>query len=202
MRSSRPLRSAIRPPYFGTANLERARINFGDGQVDRNIPATPAGNGFEFVDSHTYAAPGTYTVTVMIASPGSRRPNDNTVTTRVTVATPTSTPTPTPTPTLPPSIGPFRSSGLSERARVNRTFQSPVARFSDPRTTAGQFSAVIDFGDQSEPTPGQIRRQGNGRYVVVGSHRYSTPGVFQVTVTIRDAAGAEIAAHGLVNVRR
>ncbi len=40
------------------------------------------GAGFEFVDTHTYKTPGTYTVTVMIAVPGSHAPNDNTVTTR------------------------------------------------------------------------------------------------------------------------
>jgi hypothetical protein len=180
----------------------RARVDWGDhGALDKNVPATALPNGsFEFLDSHTYAAAGTYTVTVMIASPGSHKPNDNTVTTQVTVTAPTPSPTPTSTP--PPSIGPFQASGLNARAKANRTFHGSVARFNDPHTKPQQFSAVIDWGDQTGPTPGQIRRQGNGKYVVAGVHRYTTPGAFAVTVTIRDAAGQEIAAHSSVLVKK
>ena len=188
----------------------RAKVDWGDHSApDKNVMTTAGPNGsFEFLDSHTYAAAGTYTVTIMIASPGSHKPNDNTVTTQVSVTsptptpTPTSTPTPTPTPTPPPSIGPFTSSGLSAKAKLNRTFHGSVARFGDPHTKPQQFSAVIDWGDQSGPTPGQIRRQGNGKYVVAGAHRYGTLGVFSVTVTIRDAVGEEIAAHGSILVKK
>jgi hypothetical protein len=81
---------------------------------------------------------------------------------------------------------------------VDKTFHGSVARFSDPHTQPRQFTAVIDWGDQSGPTPGRVRRRGNGKYWVVGAHRYGTPGVFQVTVTIRDATGIEIAAQGVV----
>jgi hypothetical protein len=173
----------------------RAKVDWGDHSApDKNVLATALPNGsFEFLDSHTYAAAGTYTVTVMIAQPLSHKPNDNTVTTQVTVTAPTPTPTPSPTP--PPSIGAFQSSGLTAKAKVNKTFRASVARFSDPHTKPQQFSAVIDWGDQSGSTPGQIRRNGNGRYLVAGVHRYGTPGTFQVTVTIRDATGDVIAAH-------
>jgi hypothetical protein len=171
---------------LGPANLERARIDFGDGSpLDRNIPATPSGNGFQFVDTHTYAAPGTYTVTVMIAFPTSRKPGDNTVTTSVTVTAP---------PTPPPSIGSFAAIGKTFRAKDTRTFHGKVALFSDPNTTPGQFSAVIDWGDSTGSTAGQIRRKGRSRYVVMGSHHYASAGSFQVLVTITNSSGQEIAA--------
>jgi hypothetical protein len=182
----------------------RARVNWGDnpGSFDKNVPATPLGNGsFEFLDSHTYAQAGTYTITVNIAVPGSypggpssgTGGRDNEVQTTATITNP---------PIPPSSIGPFTSSGLTAKAKVNRTFHGSVARFSDPHTKPQQFSAVIDWGDQSGPTRGQIRRQGNGKYVVAGVHRYGTPGVFAVTVTIQNAAGQEIAAKTSLQVGR
>jgi PKD repeat protein len=178
----------------------RARIDFGDGQIDGPVVPVQAGAEFEFVDTHTYQAPGTYTVTVLIAVPGSGKPNDNTVTLPVTVASPTPTPAPTPTPTPaptpPPSIGSFAAIGRTFKAKVAKTFHGQVARFSDPHTTPAQFSAVIDWGDSTGSTTGQIRRKGKGRYAVIGSHRYAGPGVYHVTVTIQDAAGRAIAAEG------
>jgi hypothetical protein len=185
----------------------RAEIMFGDGQVSKQIVPVQAGSVFDLEATHTYTAPGTYTVTVMIAVPASHTPNDNTVTTQVNVTSPSPSPTPSPSPSPtpsptspPPSIGAFQSSGLNGRAKVGRTFHNPIARFTDPHSTASQFSTVIDWGDQTGPTPGQIKRQGKGRYEILGSHRYSAPGVFQVAITIRDAAGEVIAAHGSVTV--
>jgi hypothetical protein len=185
----------------------QAKVDWGDGsRLDKNVRATALPNGsFEFLDSHTYAAAGPHTITVDIAVPGSAPGGpssgtggkDNEVKTTVTI---TNQPTPTPTPTPPPSIGPFQSSGLTAKAKVNKTFHASVARFSDPHTKPQQFSAKIDWGDQSGSTPGQIRRQGNGRYLVAGAHRYGTLGTFQVTVTISDAAGDVIAAHSSVIV--
>jgi hypothetical protein len=195
----------------------RAHIDFGDGQQAKQVVPIPDGDHFDIEATHTYTTPGTYTVTVMIAVPQSGTPNDNTVTLKVNVTsassaptmpapttptptTPTPTPT-TPTPTQPPSsIGALQSAGLNGRAKVARTFHTSIARFSDPNTLPTQFSAAIDWGDQSGSTTGQIKRQGKGRYVVVGTHRYQAPGVFQATVTIRDAAGDVIAAHSSVTV--
>jgi hypothetical protein len=169
----------------------RAQINFGDGQpAAKMVVPIQDGSVFDIESTHTYTAPGNYTVTVMIAIPGSNTPNDNIVTTQVDVSSPPP----------PSSIGPFQSSGLNGRTRAGGSFHKPIARFADPNSTPGQFGALIDWGDQSGPTPGQIKRQGRGRFEVVGMHRYPAPGVFPVTVTIRDAAGQVIAAHGSVTV--
>jgi len=176
----------------------RALINFGDGHSDGPVIPVEKGEDFEFVDTHTYNAPGIYTVTVMIAVPGSQKPNDNTVTTQVTVTSSTSTPTPTPSPPNPHLVG----SGLNSRVRENKTFHGNVARFSEPHTKAQEFQAIINWGDQSAPTPGLIHARGRGRFVVLGSHHYVAPGVYNVAVKIEDGSGREIVTKSLARVVR
>ena len=69
----------------------RAKVDWGDGSApDKQVMPTALPDGsYEFLDSHTYASANTYTVTVMIAVPGSHKPNDNTVTTKAVIAVPT-----------------------------------------------------------------------------------------------------------------
>ena len=93
---------------------------------------------------------------------------------------------------------PTPSSGVRIKAKGGKPFHGNVALFSDPHTKASAFTPLMNWGDQSTPTAGQVRRQGNGRYAIMGTHRYAAPGVFQATVTIRDAAGQEITAQSTV----
>jgi hypothetical protein len=63
-----------------------AQVNWGDGQPDKRVVATAGpGSTFQFLDSHTYSQPGTFPITVMIAVPGSHKPNDNVVTTTAVI---------------------------------------------------------------------------------------------------------------------
>jgi hypothetical protein len=174
----------------------RGLINFGDGRSDGPIIPVEHGDDFEFVDTHTYSAPGIYTVTVMIAVPGSQKPNDNTVTTQVTGTS--STPTPTPTP--PPSPPRLAGSGLNSKVRGNKTFHATVARFSEPHAKAQEFQSIIAWGDQSAPTLGLIRARGRGRFVAIGSHRYVRPGIYNVAVEIEDGSGQKIVTASSVRV--
>jgi uncharacterized protein YjdB len=68
-----------------------AKVNWGDNTpLEKRLTPTALPDGsFEFLDSHTYAASGNYTVTVMIAVPGSHKPNDNTVMTSAVIASQT-----------------------------------------------------------------------------------------------------------------
>ncbi len=150
------------------------------------------GSAFEFIDTHTYNSPGTYTVTVMIALPGSHTPNDNIVKTQVNVTA--TVPIPTPTPTPPPPASQFKASGLRIRARTGQQFNGNVALFGDPHTRSQDFKAVVDWGDGSPSSPGRVRTRGSGRFAVSDIHRYIKPGIYHVTVTIQDMAGREIAA--------
>ncbi len=65
-----------------------AKITWGDGTAPEDkVPATALPNGtFEFLGNHTYGQSGTFTITVMIAVPGSHLPNDNTVTTSAVIS--------------------------------------------------------------------------------------------------------------------
>jgi hypothetical protein len=186
----------ITDPSAGPGDQWRALINFGDGQKDGQVIPVQKGDQFQFIDTHTYNAAGTYTVTVMIALPGSHNPNDNIVTTQVTITQPTPPPTPTP----PPSPR-FRASGLAIQTRVDKDLNRSVALFSEPNSVARNFQADIDWGDQSATEQAQILVRGNGRYAVVGHHRYLNAGRYQATVTIQDASGREIAAHSPIYVR-
>jgi hypothetical protein len=178
----------------------RAHINFGDGQGDGQLIPVEKGEVFEFIDTHTYQTPGTYTITVMIAVPGSHTPNDNIVTTEVTVAPPTTSPTPTPTP--PPPNPRYKAAGLTIGTKAGRESDRSIALFSEPNTAARDFHAAINWGDQSMTEPGQVRPRGIGRYAVSGAHRYLQAGKYQVTVTIVDGTGREIVAHSSVFVRK
>jgi hypothetical protein len=192
-----PLVGAIFATYTvtnpsGVAGMQwRALINFGDGQVDGPIIPVEKGAEFEFIDTHAYRSPGTYTVTVMIALPGSMKPNDNTVTTQVIVTGMSGSLSPHPV-----------AMGLRFNARQDQTFLRPVADFRDPGTRAQQLQATIDWGDQSTPTPGRIEPRGSGRFAVIGTHRYSEPGIFRINVSIRDAAGQAVIAESAVHVKR
>jgi Bacterial Ig-like domain (group 2) len=73
-------------PSGGPGTKWDSHINWGDGNVTKKIQATAGPNNtFQFMASHTYASAGTYTITVMIAVPGSHKPNDNTVTTQAVI---------------------------------------------------------------------------------------------------------------------
>jgi hypothetical protein len=169
----------------------RAFIDFGDKQNDVLVIPIQSHGTFEFVDTHTYQQPGTYTVKVMIAVPGSHVADDNDVQTQVTVTGRGSAP---PTP--------FRARGLRLRVRENRALHAPLATFTEPASETQQFHPVIDWGDASAPSAGEVRRTGNGRYSVLGAHLYNAPGTFTIRVAIRDATERTIVIDSPVRVTR
>jgi hypothetical protein len=170
----------------------RALINFGDGHRDDFVIPVEKGSEFEFVDSHTYQAPGSYTVTLMIALPGSMRPDDNTVQTPVTV-----------NPSTQPPQGPHVSaSGHKVSARANRLFHGAVATGRLQHLALAGTTATIDWGDESATTAGRIKTTGRGRFAVTGAHRYLAQGLYHITVTITDSAGQAVTVASLAQVRR
>ena len=189
----------VSDPSGGPGDQWRALINFGDGHSEGPLIPVENGSVFEFVDSHTYATPGIYDVTVMIAVPGSQKPNDNTVTMRVTVNSPTGSTNPNP----PPSQNTvLRAFGGSLKAKEKKAFSGEVARFTETGAKGHGFTALINWGDQSTPTAGRIRSVGNGRFQVFASHRYSSPGLFHVTIEIEDAKGDSAGAITTIHVRK
>jgi plastocyanin len=122
---------------------------------------------------------------------------------KVIVGSSSPNPTPTPSPTTPtptPSVAPLVATGQHDKAKVNKAFHQQVARFSEAHATPGNFTVLIDWGDGSSPTFGQVRRKGKGRFTVTGTHQYLTTGVFQVMAMIQDQSGQEADAVSTVTV--
>jgi hypothetical protein len=82
-------------------------------------------------------------------------------------------------------IGAVAGVPITNAVFATSTVSDPSALLRPVRADAG-----------ADPPPGQWPVRGRRLAPILQA------GAFQVTVTIRDAAGAEIAAHGLVNVRR
>ena len=66
--------------------------------------------------------------------------------------------------------------------------------------TPGTFTVLIDWGDQTTPTFAKVRKAGRGKFTVVGTHRYLTPGTFQVMTMIHDQSGQEDDVMSMVKV--
>jgi hypothetical protein len=69
-----------------------------------------------------------------------------------------------------------------------KPFTSVVTSFTygDTAATAADFSATIDWGDNTPVTAGQVGGQ-NGQFSVIGGHTYAEEGVFPVRVTIHNS---------------
>jgi hypothetical protein len=79
------------------------------------------------------------------------------------------------------------ATGATFGATEGVTFTGTVATFTDPdrASTAAEYSATIDWGDGTQPTPGTISGQG-GQFTVSGTHTYAEQGTYSVTITITD----------------
>jgi plastocyanin len=139
-------------------------------------------NGFTF--DHTFTQTGTFAYYCVIHGVDNGNGTASGMAGKVIVTSGTSNPTPTPTPTA----APLHASGHNAKAKVNKAFHATLASFNEARTTRGNFTVLIAWGDNSTPTFGQISGRKN-KFKVAGSHRYFTPGVFQVMVMIQDASG-------------
>jgi hypothetical protein len=60
----------------------------------------------------------------------------------------------------------------------------------DPKGTAAQFTATIDWGDGTQPTPGTVNKSKSG-FVVTGSHTYAAHRSWTVSIHIADSGGAQ-----------
>jgi plastocyanin len=183
-------------------------------QFNSGAPTGVVGNTFD----HTFTHVGTFayycavhgsdngngtaggmsgTVTVLASTP---TPTPTTPSPTPTTPSPTPT-TPSPTPTTPnPTPSPLVATGVNGKGKVNKTFHKQVARFSEAGAKPTSFTVSIDWGDQSPPTGGQVRKMGKKGFSLIGSHRYLTTGVFMVMATIRDQSGHETDTMSMVTV--
>jgi large repetitive protein len=167
-------------------------INWGDGtSTSSGVVGKEANGTFTVTGTHTYAnvsGATPYAITVTIADIAGTSPGTATDTATATV-----------------SDAPLFSQGspINGVAGIGLT-PSPitVATFtdSDPNGIASDYSAVINWGDNTPTTVGTITQTGtspNGStFSVGGAHTYDSPGDYQTTVTITETGGSKTVAIG------
>jgi hypothetical protein len=161
------------PDTTATASEYGATINWGDGS-----PATtgtisgPTGGPFSVAGSHTYIQVGTYSITVVITDV------DNPLTTATANSTANV------------ADAPLTASCTNQVS--GQSYADVVASFVDgnPFSTAAEFSATINWGDLTPPTPGIVTAKAGGGFDVTGTHVYFSTGPFTVTTTINDIDGS------------
>jgi|GEM_PF-3048825 len=163
----------IAVPSCPAAVPQAPTIDWGDGTPRSQATLS---NG-QYYGTHTYAEEGAYTVTVYCGSTA-----QGTSAAQVADAA-------------------LTANGRSIAVTATQPFAGTVATFadSDPGGTAADYTATIDWGDGSPPSPGAVTASGVG-FAVGGSHTYASAGAHTATVTIADAGGAGASAADSVTV--
>ena len=142
-----------------------ASIQWGDGQTGDGSVTQNADGSFTVSGAHSYAAGnGSFAV----------------VTTDAEIAD-----------------APLTAQGLDASVGTgDNTSSVPLASFTDadPAPSLGNFSAVIDWGDEAidggfAQSQGSIVEEPDGSFAVEGTHAYAAAGTYTATVYINDNAG-------------
>ncbi len=183
-----------------TASQFTAQITLGDGKTFNIGPgATPlpgasgqivkdASGGFDVQLGYTYA------------EPLSGAPFSVTVTGPESGATATSMPG-TVTVLDQPLTGSSTATATGAAGATNGTVLSG-ATFTDakPGDYTGDFSAMINWGDNTSPSPATGITYNGGVYTVSGSHTYSAQGPYSITITVTDSGGKTATITGTATV--
>jgi hypothetical protein len=156
-----------------------ALINWGDGSKNSTGGVSDNGDGtWDIAASHRYALAGSYTVTVTITD---THPGGMTTTAISTIQVAASQ--------VVPEDYPLVATGQKVSATAGTALSGVVASFTDADPVpgpAGAYSAVINWGDGTRTFADSIVANGGGNFDVHGTHAYSIPGVYTVSVGIAD----------------
>ncbi|HEU5271331.1 MAG TPA: PKD domain-containing protein, partial [Jatrophihabitans sp.] len=83
---------------------------------------------------------------------------------------------------------PITATAMPVSAVEGQPFTAPVATFTDPDPsgTAGDYLAMVDWGDGAPASPGDITKSADGTFTVTGQHTYAEEGSYPVSVTVTD----------------
>jgi hypothetical protein len=90
---------------------------------------------------------------------------------------------------------PLKASGKHVGSSAAGTaFTKMLASFHDENhlSAATDFTAMVNWGDGSDPEAATIVANGDGSFRVVGTHTYATVGSYVMTITITDEEGSSI----------
>lgn len=156
-----------------------ASIDWGDGHTTTGVLAG-TGAGFTVSGSHTYAEEGTYPVRASVQDLDTANVHSTADSSAVVADAPL---TVTGSPTLTSIEG------------APTTAHTLVATFTDadPAGTVGDYTASIDWGDNTAPSTGTVTTAAGGAFAVFApSHTYAEEGIPTVRVTIADTGGASV----------
>jgi hypothetical protein len=135
----------------------------------------PSAPEFAITGMNTYIAAGTDPVSIVVTGPGSAT---TTIHSTATVWN-----------------APLNSTSVAINPVLGAAFNGVVATFTEknPSATAGQFTALINWGDGTTTTgaisAGTSGPSGATTFNVSGGHTYLAPGTYPVTVLVTDANG-------------
>jgi hypothetical protein len=100
-----------------------------------------------------------------------------------------------------PSVAPRGGFNLLAVAGVASRLQT-VATFTDPGgpEPLADYSAMINWGDNTQPAPGTITGPVNGVFTVQASHTYAQAGNYTVTATLRHDVATDVMVTGTAQV--
>jgi hypothetical protein len=161
-----------------------ATVTWGDSHTSPGTVAPDGRGGFTVSASNTYAEERSYpvavTVTDAFGSSGMAQSTAN---------------------VADPSVAPRGGFNILAVAGVASRLQT-VATFTDPGgpEPLADYSAMINWGDNTQPAPGTITGPVNGVFTVQASHTYAQAGNYTLTATLRHDAATDVMVTGTAQV--
>lgn len=168
--------------FIGTTSSLSATINWGDNTAPTVLNVTANSGTYSVKTSHTYAEEGNYPLSVTLDDSSDNFSVQKSST--VTVA----------------------DAALALRSiatTINGKTLILKGGFSDadPGALIGDYTATIDWGDNSTPSAATLSPGGKSTiFTYQGKHTYTSHGTYTVTLTINDAGGSTITTTTSVTV--
>jgi hypothetical protein len=91
---------------------------------------------------------------------------------------------------------PLTAQNVDMTAEDGNSWSGTVATFADadPNAVVSDYTTSIDFGDGTGSVAGTVSSDGNGNWIVTGTHTFPSVGSFSPVVTISDSGGSSTTA--------
>lgn len=145
-----------------------------DGSIAKSVQSSPGTCTYDAAGNHTYTTAGQYPVTATICRGAECATTPAAGTATIADAE-------------------IRGEGFPISAVSGQAFSGPVAELKDANRESRQtdFSATVDWGDGTAPSPGRVTGD-RGGFIVDGTHTYAAPGAYRA-VAIVTHGGRQVA---------